>query len=68
MEVDLRLDGEIEIGIPRQLFGIRHQFNQDRPFQMMPDGETFLTVQLEQEIRGGHLTLIQNWVAMLPDR
>jgi len=68
MEVDVSLDGAVEIGIPQKVFDIRHQFNNNRPFQVMPDGESFLTLQLEQEIRGGHLTLIQNWEAMLRDR
>ena len=68
MEVEVELDGGIEIGIPQELFEIRHPFNEYRPFQVMPDGETFLTVQLEQEIRGGHLTVIQNWEAMLGSR
>ncbi len=52
MEVDVRLDGTVEIGIPQKVFDIRHQYNNDRPFQVMPDGESFLTLQLEQEIRG----------------
>jgi hypothetical protein len=34
----------------------------------MPDDESFLTIQLEQEIRGGDLTLVQNWLGRLPER
>jgi Tol biopolymer transport system component len=68
MEVDVDLEGQVVIGIPRKLFDIRHQYNEDAPYQVMPDGESFLTVQLEQEIRGGNLTLVQNWEAKLPSR
>ena len=68
MEVDVDLGNQVEIGIPRKLFDIRHQYNEYPPFQVMPGGETFLTLQLEQEIRGGNLTLIQNWETRLRER
>jgi Tol biopolymer transport system component len=68
MEVGLDLADGVDIGFPRELFRIRHQWNQDPPFQVMPDGESFLTIQLEQEIRGGDLTLVQNWPERLTDR
>jgi Tol biopolymer transport system component len=67
-EVDLDLADGVDIGPPRKLFRIRHQWNQNPPFQVMPDGESFLTIQLEQEIRGGDLTLVQNWIQRLPER
>ena len=65
MEVDLDLQDGVEIGLPRKLFDIRHPYTENRPFQVMPDGESFLTVQLEREVRGGALTLVQNWVELL---
>jgi hypothetical protein len=31
----------------------------------MPDGESFLALELEQEIRGGKLTLVRTWPMLL---
>ena len=58
-------EGGVQVGLPERLFDIRHQYNEVGPFQVMPEGESFLTIQLEQEIRGGNLTLVQNWPAKL---
>ena len=66
MAVELDLENGVEIDLPVKLFDIRHTFNENRPFQPMPDGTSFLTAQLEREIRGGQLTLVQNWLQALP--
>ena len=52
--------------MPRPLFNIRHQYNENGPFQVMPGGQGFLISQLDQEFRGAHLNLVQNWLQRLP--
>ena len=68
MAVDLSLGEDIVIGDPNPLFIVRYPINNEYPFQVMPDGESFLIASLDRQIRGGHLTLIQNWPESLSDR
>jgi Tol biopolymer transport system component len=67
MAVDLELGEEVEIGLPRSLFGIRHPFNSEAPYQVMPDGETFLVNQFDETGAAEPMTLVQNWTALLLD-
>jgi Tol biopolymer transport system component len=68
MAVDLNLEGGVQIGVPQKVFDIQHQYSNDPPFQVMPDGQSFLVSNLDRQIRGGHLTLIQNWPEGLPQQ
>ena len=63
MEVELELGEEVEIGLPESLFRIRHPFNSEAPYQVMPDGETFLVNQFDEAGAAAPVTLVQNWDA-----
>ncbi len=67
MEVELELGEEVEIGLPKSLFRIRHPFNSDAPYQVMPDGETFLVNQFDEAGAAAPMTLVQKWTALLQD-
>ena len=67
MEVELELGEEVEIGLPESLFRIRHPFNSEAPYQVMPDGETFLVNQFDEAGAAAPVTLVQNWTELLRD-
>ena len=58
---------EVEIGLPKSLFRIRHPFNSEAPYQVMPDGETFLVNQFDETGAAAPMTLVQNWTSLLQD-
>ena len=65
MVVDLQLGPTVEIGLPEQLFEVRFPYNNQTPFQVMPDGQSLLVNEFDQEIAPTNLTLVQNWPALL---
>jgi len=67
MTVDLKLGEEIEIGLPQALFGVRFPFNNQYPYQVMPDGETFLVNQFDETGAAAPMTLVQNWTSLLEE-
>ena len=67
MAVDMDLGDVVEIGVPERLFNIRYPLNDDFPFQVMPDGETFLVNQFDEAGEAAPMTLVQNWTALLQD-
>jgi hypothetical protein len=67
MTVDLSLGEEIEIGLPQALFSVRFPFNNQYPYQVMPDGETFLVNQLDKTGAAAPMTLVQNWTSLLEE-
>ena len=67
MAVDVNLEDSLEIGIPERLFNIRYPLNNDYPFQVMPDGESFLVNQFDEAGAAAPMTLVQNWTALLQE-
>ncbi len=67
MAVNVNLEGDIEIGVPERLFNIRYPLNNDYPYQVMPDGETFLVNQFDEAGAAAPMTLVQNWTSLLQE-
>jgi len=67
MTVDLSLGEEIEIGLPQALFSVRFPFNNQYPYQVMPDGETFLVNQFDETGAAAPMTFVQNWTSLLEE-
>ncbi len=65
MTVELSLEETISIGDPVALFNVRYPINNDYPFQVMPDGESFLINQFDDLGEAAPMTLVQNWIALL---
>jgi len=65
MAVDVDLGDDIEIGVPQRLFNIRYPLNNEYPYQVMPDGETFLINQFDETGAAAPMTLVQNWTSLL---
>ncbi|MGB5293674.1 MAG: protein kinase, partial [Thermoanaerobaculia bacterium] len=68
MAVNVNLEGDIEIGVPERLFNIRYPLNNDYPYQVMPDGESFLVNQFDEAGAAAPMTLVQNWTALLQEK
>jgi serine/threonine protein kinase/Tol biopolymer transport system component len=67
MAVDLSLDEDVVIGDPQPLFRVRYPINNDYPFQVMPDGESFLINQFDDLGEAAPMTLVQNWTRLLQE-
>ena len=67
MAVELSLGEDILIGDPNPLFTVRYPINNEYPFQVMPDGESFLINQFDDLGEAAPMTLVQNWTALLQD-
>ncbi len=65
MAVELSLGESISIGDPVPLFNVRYPINNDYPFQVMPDGESFLINQFDDLGEAAPMTLVQNWTSLL---
>ena len=68
MVVDVSLEEDVVIGVPEPLFNIRYPLNSDYPYQVMPDGETFLVNQFDEAGAAAPMTLVQNWTSLLQDQ
>ena len=65
MAVDIVERDGLEIGTPVTLFEINHPFTDEAPFDVAPDGKSFLVNQYDDQASEAFLTLIQNWTALL---